>query len=85
MIVVVVVGSIAIIIFLAVVLYCVSIYMYTAAFHRVSFRGAGGGAGGLRLLLKPCCPPLKVAMLPLVNFVGSKTSQKRPQMPPHND
>ena len=37
------------------------------------FWGGGQGGGGK---LKA---PLKVSVLPLVNFVGSKTSQKRPQ------
>ena len=38
---------------------------------------AGYGGGGH-------LPPLKLSVLQLVNFVGSKTSQKRPQMPPQN-
>ena len=42
---------------------------------RVSLRGG----------ISPHPPsPLKVSMLPLVNFVGIKTSHKRPKVPPHN-
>ena len=54
--------------------------MHTCIHVWVSFRGGQ----------EDICPPppleslLPPLMFSLVNFVGRKTSQKRPQMPPHN-
>ena len=39
------------------------------------------GGGGRE---KPVAPALNVSVFPLVNFAGSKTSQKNHQMPPYN-